>query len=109
MLLILPLVKEWLHIRNVNAVAPFLCGGSCCSDTSVSPLPVELPQVLESTLFDNPLKLAVIPPHPSVSFPLICSAKSQPSAMTFFGLTSFLESINDHHQVNSQLSSLLPV
>lgn len=46
---------------------------SWCTDSSLSPLIVELSQVLESALLDNPLKAALVPvtcaPFPYDTFP----------------------------------------
>ena len=75
--LMLSLVQEWLDTRNATLVVHFLDtsvrGGSWCTDSSLSPLLVKLPQVLESSLPANPLKAAVTPfawaPFPTTLFP----------------------------------------
>ncbi len=76
-LLTLFLVQEWLGSRRATAVAHFLktsvCGGSRCTDSSFSPLLVELSQGLESAFPDNLPKAAVIPvacaPFPTTLLP----------------------------------------
>lgn len=56
------MVQVWLDTRNATVVAPVLdpsvCGGSRSSDSSCSPLFVNLPQILEWALLD---KAAAIP------------------------------------------------
>lgn len=71
------LVQEWFDARNVTLVASFLdtsvCGGSWRTDSSLSPLLVKLPRVLEWALLDSPLKAVVISvacaPFPATLFP----------------------------------------
>ena len=64
-LLTLSLVQEWLDTRNATAETHVLHtsvhGGSWSTDSSCSPLFVNLPHIFEWTLFHNPLQGAVIP------------------------------------------------
>ena len=64
-LVTLSLVQEWLDTRNVTVVAHVLDtsvrGGSSCTESSLRPLLVNLPQILERPLLHNALKAAVIP------------------------------------------------
>ncbi len=89
------LVQGWLGSRNVTAVAHFLktsvCGGSWCTDSGFSPIPVKLSQVFESSVSDNLSKAAVIP--------VACAPFSY---HTFPFESTFYEYISIQHSVNSQ-------
>lgn len=58
----LSLVQKWLDTRNVTFLAHVeyssLCGGCGRTDSSLSPLSVNLPQILEWISLDNSLKAA---------------------------------------------------
>ncbi len=93
-LLTLSVVQEWLDTRNATAETHVLHtsvhSGSWSTDSSCSPLFVNLPHIFEWVLFHNPLQGAVIP-----------------IACTLFSTTSFPSlrlSINvlGHSSVNSQ-------
>ncbi len=64
-LLTLSVVQEWLDTRNATAETHVLhtsvCSGSWSTDSSCSPLFVNLPHIFEWVLFHNPLQGAVIP------------------------------------------------
>ncbi len=76
-LLTLSVVQEWLDTRNATAETHVLHtsvrSGSWSTDSSCSPLFVNLPHIFEWVLFHNPLQGAVIP-----------------IACTLFSTTSFL-------------------
>ena len=63
-LLMLSLVQEWLDTKNATAETHVLHtsvrGGSWSTDSSCSPLFVNLPHIFEWALFHNPLQGAVI-------------------------------------------------
>ncbi len=65
MLLTLSVVQEWLDTRNATAETHVLHtsvrSGSWSTDSSCSPLFVNLPHIFEWVLFHNPLQGAVIP------------------------------------------------
>ncbi len=99
-LLTLSVVQEWLDTRNATAETHVLHtsvrSGSWSTDSSCSPLFVNLPHIFEWVLFHNPLQGAVIP-----------------IACTLFSTTSFPSlrlSINvlGHRAVNSQPLLQLP-
>ncbi len=64
-LLTLSVVQEWLDTRNATAETHVLHmsvrSGSWSTDSSCSPLFVNLPHIFEWVLFHNPLQGAVIP------------------------------------------------
>ncbi len=64
-LLTLSVVQEWLDTRNATAETHVLHtsvrSGSWSTDSSCSPLFVNLPHIFERVLFHNPLQGAVIP------------------------------------------------
>ncbi len=64
-LLTLSVVQEWLDIRNATAETHVLHtsvrSGSWSTDSSCSPLFVNLPHIFEWVLFHNPVQGAVIP------------------------------------------------
>ncbi len=64
-LLTLSVVQEWLDTRNATAETHVLHtsvrSGSWSTDSSCSPLFVNLPHIFEWVLFNNPLQGAVIP------------------------------------------------
>ncbi len=64
-LLTLSVVQEWLDTRNATAETHVLHtsvrSGSWSTDSSCSPLVVNLPHIFEWVLFHNPLQGAVIP------------------------------------------------
>jgi len=123
-LLTLSLVQEWLDTSNATVVAHVLDlsvrGGSWCTDSSLSPLLVKLPQIIEWPLLDNPFKAAVIPvacaPFPTTLFPSTQLSMNMLGYSTlwtasFFSndllwLTLLVEGVNDCLLDNCQVSSL---
>ncbi len=79
-LLMLSVVQEWLDTRNATAETHVLHtsvrSGSWSTDSSCSPLFVNIPHIFEWVLFHNPLQGAVIPIactlFSTTSFPSLC-------------------------------------
>ncbi len=120
-LLTLSVVQEWLDTRNATAETHVLHtserSGSWSTDSSCSPLFVNLPHIFEWVLFHNPLQGAGIPIACTLFFyhifsfplPLLMCLDTEPASLfcnDLLCLALLVQGVNGRLLDNCQVSSL---